>query len=141
MPDSEVDSLKLSSERDCKRIAAISRQSSSGKEGTTFSAQVFGVRFARANKFERDPIVITTPNAVTSAVHDRMPVILDPDTYDLWLDRGMKDVGAASELLKPYDARLMRCYPIGSRINHVANDDEECSRPTELAEIQNRLFS
>jgi putative SOS response-associated peptidase YedK len=31
-------------------------------------------------------ILTTTPNAVTAAVHDRMPVILDPDAYDLWLD-------------------------------------------------------
>jgi len=86
-------------------------------------------------------ILTTTPNAVTSAVHDRMPVILDPDSYDLWLDPGMQNVAAASDLLKPYDARLMRSYPISTRINHVANDDEECSRPVELAQTQNRLFS
>jgi putative SOS response-associated peptidase YedK len=48
---------------------------------------------------------------------------------------------AASELLKPHDARLMRCYPISTRINSVANDDEECSAPVELAEVQDRLFS
>ena len=85
-------------------------------------------------------ILTTRPNAVTAAVHDRMPVILDPDSYDLWLDPGMKDVRAAGELLKPYDARLMRCYPVSSRINHVANDDEACSTPVQLAQIQNRLF-
>ena len=45
-------------------------------------------------------ILTTTPNAVTSSVHDRMPVILDPDSYDLWLDPGMKDAGAVSELLR-----------------------------------------
>ena len=67
-----------------------------------------------------------------------MPVILDPYPYDLWLDPGMTNVEAASELLKPYDARLMRCYPVSARVNHVANDDEECSKP---AEIQARLFS
>jgi len=50
-------------------------------------------------------------------------------------------VGAASELLKPYDARLVRCYPVSTRVNQVANDDEECSRPVELAQIQNRLFA
>jgi hypothetical protein len=33
----------------------------------------------------------------TSAVHDRMPVIPDPDAYDLWLDPGMMNVRAASE--------------------------------------------
>ena len=77
---------------------------------------------------------------MTSPVHDRMPVILDLDSYDLWLDPGMRDAAAASELLKPYDARLMRCYPVSTRINHVANDDEACSAPVELAQIQNQLF-
>jgi putative SOS response-associated peptidase YedK len=41
-----------------------------------------------------------------------MPVILDPDSYDMWLDPGMTKVEAVSELLKPYDARLcgvIRC--------------------------------
>src|SRR5216683_6775037 len=74
-------------------------------------------------------ILTTTPNAVTSSVHDRMPVILDPDSYDLWLDPGMKNVDAASELLKPLNARPMRYYPVSTRINHVANADEECSTP------------
>ena len=41
------------------------------------------------------------PNA---AVHDRMPAILDPDSYELCLDPGMTNVAAASDLLKPYDA-------------------------------------
>jgi putative SOS response-associated peptidase YedK len=53
----------------------------------------------------------------------------------------MRDVAAASDLLKPYDARLMRCYPMSAQINHVANDDEGCSRPAQLDEFQNRLFS
>lgn len=85
-------------------------------------------------------ILTTTPNAVTSAVHDRMPVILDPDGYDLWLDPGIQNVAAVAELLKPYDARLMRSYPVSTRVNHVANDDEECSRPVEVAEPQSKLF-
>jgi hypothetical protein len=54
---------------------------------------------------------------------------------------GMRDVSVASELLKPYDARLVRCYAISTRIDHVANDNEECSAPVELAHIRNRLFS
>jgi putative SOS response-associated peptidase YedK len=86
-------------------------------------------------------ILTTTPNAMTAAVHDRMPVILDPDYYDLWLDPGMQNLATASDLLNPYDACLMRCYPISTRINHVANEDEECSRPVELFQRQNVLFS
>jgi hypothetical protein len=53
----------------------------------------------------------------------------------------MNDVGAASELLKPFDARLMRCYPESSRINRVADNDAQCCAPVELAQIQSRLFS
>ena len=84
-------------------------------------------------------ILTTTPNAVTSAVHDRMPVILDPDSYELWLDPGMQNVAAASDLLRPYNARLMQCYPVSTRINSVANDHEECCAP--VAQVQDRLFS
>jgi len=85
-------------------------------------------------------ILTTTPNAVTSAIHDRMPVILDRESYDLWLDPGMQNVAAISDLLKPYEARLMRYYPISAKVNHVANDDEECSRPAEITQVQNTLF-
>jgi putative SOS response-associated peptidase YedK len=69
-----------------------------------------------------------------------MPVILDPDHYDLWLDPGMHSVAAISEPLKPYDTRLMRCYPVSSLVNHVGNDNEECSQPVEIAETQSDLF-
>ena len=86
-------------------------------------------------------ILTTTPNAVTSAIHNRMPVILDPGSYDLWLDPGMQNVGAITELLKPYNARSMRSYPVSTRLDHVANDDAECSRRVELSEAQNRLFA
>ena len=85
-------------------------------------------------------ILTTTPNAVTSPVHDRMPVILDRADYDLWLDPGMTNAGAVSDMLKPYDARIMRCYPVSSRVNHVANDDAECSTPIEPTETQELLF-
>lgn len=86
-------------------------------------------------------ILTTMPNAVTSSVHDRMPVILNTDDYDLWLDPGMRNVDEVSTLLKPYHADQMRCYPVSNRINHVANDDEECSRPVALAEEQRGLFA
>jgi putative SOS response-associated peptidase YedK len=85
-------------------------------------------------------ILTTTPNAVTSAIHDRMPVILEPESYDLWFDPGMTDVQVVSERLKPYDAMAMGCYPVSTRINHVGNDDEDCSRPVGLVQSQDRLF-
>jgi putative SOS response-associated peptidase YedK len=93
------------------------------------------------NTLETCSILTTTANAMASAVHDRKPVIVDPDSYDLWLDPGMRDVSAIFDLLRPYDARLMRSYPVSARINHVANDDEGCSAPVELVQVQGGLFS
>ena len=69
-----------------------------------------------------------------------MPVILEPDCYDLWLDPGMTNVEAVSEMLKPCDARTMRCYPVSTRVNHVVNDDAECSIPVKPAQVQGALF-
>lgn len=70
-------------------------------------------------------ILTTTPNAVASEVLDRVPVILCKDDYDLWLDPAMTNVGSVSDLLKPFDARMLRMFPVSSRVNQVENDDEE----------------
>lgn len=96
---------------------------------------------ASGKSIETCSILTTTPNAVTSAVHDRMPVILDPDSYELWLDPGMTKVEAVSDLLRPCDSRQMRSYPVSTRVNSVRDDDEQCCQPVQLAEAQNRLFS
>ncbi len=58
-----------------------------------------------------------------------------------WLDPAMKDVRAVSELLRPYDARRIRSYPVSARINHVANDDRKCSIEVQLVQDQNSLLS
>jgi putative SOS response-associated peptidase YedK len=69
-----------------------------------------------------------------------MPVIVDPEAYDLWLDPGINDVRVVADMLRPFDAGRMRCYPVSSRVNYAANDDPECSERVELAGIQSQLF-
>jgi putative SOS response-associated peptidase YedK len=85
-------------------------------------------------------ILTTTPNALASPIHDRMPVILDSDDYDVWLDPDLKDVSAVSEFLKPFNASAMRCYPVSSRVNNVQNDNKECSVQIEVMKSQPTLF-
>jgi putative SOS response-associated peptidase YedK len=99
-----------------------------------------GWRNATGQWIKSCSILTTTTNSLTASVHDRMPVIFDPDSCDLWLDPTLTNVKAISELLTPYDARLMRCYPVSTRINHVETDDEECCRPVEPAQVQEGLF-
>jgi len=50
----------------------------------------------------------------------------------------MRDTKTATDLLKPFDARFMSCYPVSTRVNQVAHDDEECCQP---ADPQPFLFS
>ena len=74
-------------------------------------------------------ILTTTPNALLADVHNRMPAILSPENYDLWLDPGLERVNAVTELLSPFDARLMKRYPVSNRVNFVKNDDPDCAVP------------
>jgi putative SOS response-associated peptidase YedK len=72
-------------------------------------------------------ILTTAPNSLLANVHNRMPVILSPEHYDLWLDPGFKRVEALKEMLNPFDAMLMKRYPVSTRVNFVKNDDPECA--------------
>jgi putative SOS response-associated peptidase YedK len=86
-------------------------------------------------------ILTTTPNVVTSTIHDRMPVIVAKEDYDLWLDPGLQNPAAVSDLLKPFGRAPMRCYPVSDRINRVQNDDAECAAPiTPQSHPQGQLF-
>ena len=86
-------------------------------------------------------ILTATPNTLLAGIHDRMPVIVTPDKYDLWLNPEVGDFDAVREILKPYNPSLMRHYPVSPRVNSVQNDDVDCAAPItlELPE-QARLF-
>jgi len=84
---------------------------------------------ASGQAVESCSILTTSPSALLADVHDRMPVILNPDHYDLWLDPGFRRVDALKDMLNPFDATLMRRYAVSTRVNNVTNDDGECSEP------------
>jgi hypothetical protein len=73
---------------------------------------------------------------VTSAVHDRMPLILDSDAYDLWARPRNDEFGCGVRTAEAFDARLMWCYPVSTHVKNVANDDEACSKPVELVRFR-----
>jgi putative SOS response-associated peptidase YedK len=88
---------------------------------------------ADGNLVESCSILTTTPNSITVDIHNRMPVILPKDDYDVWLDPKMRSLTAVSKLLKPFDGSRMRRYPVSSRVNAVHND-ESCAAPVRLRE-------
>jgi putative SOS response-associated peptidase YedK len=74
-------------------------------------------------------IITTEPNALLAPIHNRMPVILPPDTYALWLDPAEQKPIALNHLLTPYPADLMTAYPVSRLVNSPANDTPACIVP------------
>lgn len=74
-------------------------------------------------------IVTTTPNDLVAPIHNRMPAILLPDGYDMWLDSENRDVDDLSSLLGPYPVEDMTAYPVGRFVNNPRNEGPECVSP------------
>ncbi len=62
-------------------------------------------------------------------IHDRMPVILPPDAYTVWLDSAVRDVERAQALLTHYPADAMMAYPVSTRVNNPAHDLPDLVEP------------
>jgi putative SOS response-associated peptidase YedK len=68
-------------------------------------------------------IITTAANRTLSAVHDRMPVIVPPEAFDLWLDCANVDAVTASALIRPAPEDLLEAYPVSTAVNRPTNDD------------------
>lgn len=77
-------------------------------------------------------ILTTQANEVLAPVHDRMPVILHQDDYELWLDEDERKQELLKDLLQPYPADEMTSYPVSTSIN---NPREQGAQLIERAEI------
>ena len=78
-------------------------------------------------------ILTARANELVGDIHDRMPVILSPDTYDLWLDPGFTRSEGILELLRPAFAGAMKKVAVSTRVNDVNNEDADCAAPVDPA--------
>ena len=74
-------------------------------------------------------ILTTTPNELMATLHDRMPVILEPDAWARWLDTRLADVGELQGLLGPAPVGPLEVYPVRPLVNNVRNDGPELVLP------------
>jgi len=70
-------------------------------------------------------IITTTAGPDMDGIHDRMPVILDPATFDLWLDPRNEDTEGLRALLAPPPAGTVVHHLVGQRVGNVKNNDAE----------------
>ena len=73
--------------------------------------------------------ILTAPaNRRLQPLHERMPVILLPGQYDLWMQAGAPPDSLKS-LLAPLEQDLLEFYPVSRHVNSPKNDDPECLQP------------
>jgi len=77
-------------------------------------------------------ILTTTPNALMSPIHDRMPVILSQENEVQWLDRRIQDPEQLSPLYRPYPAEMLDAYPVAPGVGSVKQDEPACIEPISL---------
>src|SRR6185295_12956392 len=78
-------------------------------------------------------IITTDANELLEPVHDRMPVILPEDKYQLWLNEEVSPT-ELKKLLEPYPSEEMQSYPVSSQVNYTDVDNENLTK-REDAEI------
>ncbi len=76
-------------------------------------------------------ILTTEPNDLLRPLHNRMPVIIAPNDYDLWLATNIQDVDSLKPLFQPYAGDEFAAYTVGTQVNNPANDHPSCMDPKE----------
>jgi putative SOS response-associated peptidase YedK len=70
-------------------------------------------------------IITTEPNELMASIHNRMPAILRPKTYEDWLNPQLRDEQVLTHLLQPYPAELMKARAVSKLVNNPRNDTAE----------------
>jgi putative SOS response-associated peptidase YedK len=73
-------------------------------------------------------IATTTPNELCAKLHNRMPVVLKPEAWPMWLGEEPADPAHLKALLAPYPSEDMICWPVSARVGNVRNNDPSLSR-------------
>ena len=74
-------------------------------------------------------IITTEPNQLMASLHNRMPVILNPKDYDVWLDAAPQTPDKLTHLIKPFPTEKMTAHPVSTLVNKPDNDRPECDVP------------
>lgn len=78
-------------------------------------------------------IVTTNANDLLRPLHERMPVVLEADAWDLWLDRDVSDTDALAGLLVPADDDVVTAHRVSTDVNNVRNDHPGLVEPSSAA--------
>ena len=76
-------------------------------------------------------IIVMPANQVMKPIHERMPAIIAPADYDLWLDPGVTEKKQIMKCLSGAPSSRLTAYPVSTLVNSPKNEDERCIQPAD----------
>lgn len=87
---------------------------------------------AEGEPLETCTIITTAPNDLMASIHNRMPVILAPSSYDQWLDQTFQQAEPLKALLCPFPSDELTAYPVSTLVNNPRHDAPQCLEPVSV---------
>jgi putative SOS response-associated peptidase YedK len=84
------------------------------------------------SEIESCAIIVTSGNDLMQPIHDRMPVILPPGTWETWLDTANTNKQGLQTLLTQYPADDMTAWAVSTAVNSPRHNDLKCVQPVKL---------
>ena len=74
-------------------------------------------------------IIVMPANEVMKPIHERMPAIIAPAHYDVWLDSRVSDKQEIVQYLNSAPSSRLTAYPVSTWVNAPKHDDDRCIQP------------
>ena len=84
-------------------------------------------------------VLTTSAEDSLGHIHERMPMMLEPDRYDAWLDPTHGDRESLLDLLTPAAPGRLEAYPVPTLVSHVANNGPGLVDPLPLADVPDEV--
>jgi putative SOS response-associated peptidase YedK len=84
-------------------------------------------------------VLTTSAEDAVGHLHDRMPLLVEPDRYAAWLDPTGSAVDDLRQLLVPAAPGRLEAYPVSTRVNNVRNNGPELLEPLQALETPEPL--
>jgi putative SOS response-associated peptidase YedK len=99
------------------------------KDGSPFAFAGLWETWRNGQEIRSCTIITTEANELVGGIHNRMPVILPPEDYELWLDPDFEEKEALTSFLRPYPSDVIEAYPVSRRVNSPSNNAPDCIEP------------
>jgi putative SOS response-associated peptidase YedK len=83
----------------------------------------------KGEEMETAAIVTTRANRMLATVHPRMPVVVPPEAFDLWLDTRGVDAAMAAALIAPAPEDMLEMHEVSAAVNSAVNDTPDLIEP------------